>query len=267
MMNRNERIAERIGEKLGKNVMVVDVNKNNTILQGFAISITENIRAVVYANNMDRSDEEIIDEVIHNYEESNTPEFDMDELMNKDFIMDHVLPCVISVKGNEELLKDLVTLPYLDLAVVYRVFITDEMTYLMRSENLSLLGLTEQEFCFKAMGNLYNASTKIKSMSQILMGIENYDDPMFVMTTGTFGANSILRKDLLKEFALKKNRNIYILPSSVHELILVPDNIGHDVQDLKNMVYEINRTEVDLQDRLSDSVYYYDMKTDTVSVL
>lgn len=93
------------------------------------------------------------------------------------------------------------------------------------------------------------------------------DDPMFVMTTGTFGANSILRKDLLKEFALKKNRNIYILPSSVHELILVPDNIGHDVQDLKNMVYEINRTEVDLQDRLSDSVYYYDMKTDTVSVL
>lgn len=267
MINRNERIAERIGEKLGKNVMVVDVNKNNTVLQGFAISTTENIRAVIYANNMDRSDEEIIDEVIHNYEESNTPEFDIDELMNKDFIMEHVLPSVIGAKGNEELLKDLVTLSYLDLAIVFRVFITDGMTYLVKKTVLRLLDITETELYSKAMENLYNESIKIISIRQILTGQKDDNDFMYIMTNGNFGANAILRKDLLKGFAIRKNRSFYILPSTIHELILVPDDFTHDVQDFKNMVYEINRTKVDLQDRLSDSVYYYDMKTDTVSVL
>ncbi len=278
MMNRNERIAERIGEKLGKNVMVVDVNKNNTVLQGFAISTTENIRAVIYANNMDRSDEEIIDEVIHNYEESNTPEFhnyeesntpefDIDELMNKDFIMEHVLPSVIGAKGNEELLKDLVTLSYLDLAIVFRVFITDGMTYLVKKTVLRLLDITETELYSKAMENLYNESIKIISIRQILTGQKDDNDFMYIMTNGNFGANAILRKDLLKGFAIRKNRSFYILPSTIHELILVPDDFTHDVQDFKNMVYEINRTKVDLHDRLSDSVYYYDMNTDTVSVL
>jgi hypothetical protein len=52
--------------------------------------------------------------------------------------------------------------------------------------------------------------------------------------------------------------NYYILPSSVHETILIPDNEDYLLSELEEMVWEINRTELMAEDWLSDSVYYYD---------
>ena len=78
----------------------------------------------------------------------------------------------------------------------------------------------------------------------------------------------ILYKSEFKAFANKQGSNLYILPSSVHELIVIPEsrlgNIDMALSGLKNMVETVNKEEVSSEDKLSDSVYYYDRVQDNI---
>ena len=73
-----------------------------------------------------------------------------------------------------------------------------------------------------------------------------------------FGAAVILYESCLEDFAKKIQSDFYILPSSVHEVILIPvENEEDEVQKLKDMVYEVNHTELEMEEILSDSIYLY----------
>ena len=54
--------------------------------------------------------------------------------------------------------------------------------------------------------------------------------------------------------------DFFILPSSTHEVLILPDDCGMTYQELKAMVMEINSTQVSPEDRLADEVYHYDTK-------
>ena len=56
--------------------------------------------------------------------------------------------------------------------------------------------------------------------------------------------------------------NFYILPYSIHEMLVLPDDGKISVDELKMMVTDINMTEVEPAERLTDSVYYYDTNSD-----
>ena len=71
--------------------------------------------------------------------------------------------------------------------------------------------------------------------------------------------------DVLKDFANKKGTDMYILPSSIHEVILLPSDRINDPTKLLSMVHDANTTVVSIGDVLSDSVYYYDRKTDHIT--
>ena len=58
-----------------------------------------------------------------------------------------------------------------------------------------------------------------------------------------------------------KNNSFYILPSSVHELILVPYSREFCVEYFAGMVREINETQVEATEVLSDSIYFFDKET------
>ena len=64
-----------------------------------------------------------------------------------------------------------------------------------------------------------------------------------------------------------KNKNIYILPSSVHEVILLAEDASSNKKDLLSMVTEINATQVDECEVLADSVYFYDLEEDRLKRL
>ena len=73
-----------------------------------------------------------------------------------------------------------------------------------------------------------------------------------------YGAAVILYEDFLASFAKKIQSDFYILPSSVHEVILIPvENEESEISRLKDMVYEVNHTEVCAEEILSDSVYLF----------
>ena len=77
-----------------------------------------------------------------------------------------------------------------------------------------------------------------------------------------YGAAGILDKELIKSFT--KGRDYYILPSSIHETIFVPADSISSAGDLDRMVREINREQVDPEERLTDHCYFYDAGADEI---
>lgn len=73
-----------------------------------------------------------------------------------------------------------------------------------------------------------------------------------------YGASALLYPGLLKELAEEQKCGLFVLPSSVHEVILLADSGREDAQSLSGMVREVNRENVPREEFLSDHVYYYD---------
>lgn len=82
-----------------------------------------------------------------------------------------------------------------------------------------------------------------------------------------YGAVCMLYPDLLKNFTYKMGQDCYILPSSVHEVILVPANETVNWKELREIVTDINRTQVSEEEILADCIYYYDRATDDILLL
>ena len=82
---------------------------------------------------------------------------------------------------------------------------------------------------------------------------------MYVMTNRRKinGAAEILFPENLDKLASILHSDIYIIPSSTHEVIAISSN-GHSADELQEMVNDINMNQVDLEDRLSNEVYHYD---------
>ena len=82
---------------------------------------------------------------------------------------------------------------------------------------------------------------------------------MYVLTnmTSCNGAGVMFCGELLEKIQTKLDSDYYLLPSSIHEVIIVPDEGGYDREELDAMVQTINAAEVDPRDRLADHVYYY----------
>lgn len=93
--------------------------------------------------------------------------------------------------------------------------------------------------------------------------------PMYVLSNKQklYGAVCMLYPDLLKNFTYKIDQDCYILPSSVHEVILVPANAVADGKELREIVTDINRTQVAEEEVLADCIYYYSRITDDILML
>lgn len=73
------------------------------------------------------------------------------------------------------------------------------------------------------------------------------------------GATQIMDDNIRQEIA-EKIGDFYVLPSCIHETIIIPKDIGMELEELEHMVQEVNYTQVALDERLSDHVYEYDAK-------
>lgn len=87
--------------------------------------------------------------------------------------------------------------------------------------------------------------------------------PMYILTNTemNYGAGLIMNQSILRRVLDKINEDIYILPSSTHELIVLPASFVDNAQDLTNMVHSINLSCVEPKDRLSNDVYKVDYTT------
>lgn len=93
-------------------------------------------------------------------------------------------------------------------------------------------------------------------------------EKMFVLSNckGINGAGCLLYQGLLKGFADKLGSNLYVLPSSTHEVILIPDSKRLQKSSLEDMVKDVNETQVPVNEILSNKVYYYNRETDNLDL-
>lgn len=95
---------------------------------------------------------------------------------------------------------------------------------------------------------------------------EMTETPMLCLTNSSMrnGASMILQEDIMKRVGEIIGSNFYVLPSSIHETLLVPDVGILDTSGLSQLVKEVNQTEVELCEQLSDKVQYYDRTRGTL---
>lgn len=188
-------------------------------------------------------------------------------------VKDDIYPILLSTKENQELLKNLVTTPMLDLSVVYAIRgeHSEEgiMSVKITTKLLEYYGMNVEQLHKQAMINMgkdgyefLDLESLVRSMAPEEVESEEQDEDdmpeMYILTNSdkSYGAAGILNKKLLREFA--GNRDFIILPSSVHEMLFVPVTDKPDQGFYDEMVREVNRTQVSLEEKLADHSYYYD---------
>ncbi len=187
---------------------------------------------------------------------------------------------LINTEKNKELLTDIPSRPFFNLSIVYFYLIEKapfkgKATVLVRRSHMDTWNITEMELYKAACINAPQLlPPRIENMNEALGGIfppELFEDliPMYVLTNSEklFGASCILYRDELKSFAVKMNSDLFILPSSVHEMILIPKRPDLNQSAFLDIVAEINHSQVPEEDVLADSVFFYNKKEDALYLL
>ena len=193
-------------------------------------------------------------------------------------IRGRVIYRLVNYEKNKEILEDCPHIRLYDLAVTFRwVARIDDVgvsTSLITNKQVKEWGVSVNDLVLAARQNtprLFPA--QIIDMEEMLAGMVSFilypsTIPMYILTNKQElnGASALLYGDVLKDFANKKGADMYILPSSIHEVIMIPADRIDDPKKLSSMVHEANTTVVSTGDVLSDSVYYYDRKKDQILV-
>lgn len=113
---------------------------------------------------------------------------------------------------------------------------------------------------------LYNEKEMIEAYQPDDFYMQPYEQYVLTNKEKINGATVLLYPDVLEQLAKNADSSFYILPSSIHEVILLLDNHDINAEELQNMVISVNREEVAAEEVLSNEVYRYDKKEHTLSM-
>ncbi|WP_434311293.1 DUF5688 family protein [Hominifimenecus sp. rT4P-3] len=209
----------------------------------------------------------------------------------------YLAPKLIHKKRNQELLKNVPYQTFLDLAIVSCLcFFSPGMppaSALIQNQHLDLWDITPETLQMDASQNLNSLLTPqllpldtliYQIIREEISGLSKEDEnpdtpalirelcgdpsesPMYVLTNAHryLGATGLLQENLLKQFAIQQSAGFFILPSSIHEVILIPETSGISPKELQNMLMEINTTTVSAEEWLSNEIYYYSVNQEKI---
>ena len=296
-------VRDAVEEKLGKEytVEVRSVQKNNGIILHGLLILTDsrNVAPTLYLEPFWEAYEsgmpfaQIVAKLIKIYrEEMPKVNINMEFFRCFEKVSDRICYRLIRQEGNEELLQDIPYVPFLDLAVCFfYAYSGDDLgegAILIHNSHVELWHTNIKKLMELARNNTPAIFPfRCTPMEQILREMileETYseemtvaeeqkdffeDNPMWVLSNRQRiqGASCILYPDLLKRLAEKEKQSFYILPSSIHEVILLPDKGVESPKQLKEMIAEVNRTQVAPEEVLSDNLYYFDFDEGNVKII
>lgn len=206
-------------------------------------------------------------------------------------IKERLIFTVINREKNRELLKEIPHRDFLDFAVIYRIVVKENWDGVssMRVSNglLERWGITEEKLFEIARKNMRCRmpvmKTSFADMMQSLMGKDMISpgdiseecegrqmQRMYVVTNRkkVNGFSSVLYPDVLEEMCrILQCDRLYILPSSIHEAIVMPQDLGMSPEELQGMVKNVNKDCVTEEEYLSDSVYGYSLETKEIYIV
>ena len=180
---------------------------------------------------------------------------------------DTIIIQLVNTEHSKEYLQDKVHREVEDLSIVYRLCSDFEgqgpASLAINYEMLNEMGLNESELYELAMEKApLNRACIIKNLVDISLMLETVESPLVVVTNEdrVLGASAMMYPGTLERCAAVMNGDFFVLPSSVHEMLILPDNDKISLDGLKSMVYEVNNTVLDQTEFLSNNVYHYDHK-------
>lgn len=285
-----EALKEKLSERGNDvDVKVSTVEKMNQSYEAITITpegsnIGMNMNLEVFAEAYESGVpfDEIVEQVTNKVEAhlADMPTFDVQSLTDYEQMKDKLAMEVVAADRNADLLAKVPHQEMEDMAVVYRfVMESDEngrASILVSNDLLDKMGVTPEQLHADALENAPELRPAvIKGMSEVMMdmmgedahemfGIDEFpqDEMMYVATVPDkiSGAGVIAYQEFMDQAAEKLGGDFYILPSSIHEILLVKDDGNVDFKDLKAMVEDVNATQVAPEEKLTDSVYHYDSK-------
>ncbi|MBP3609919.1 MAG: hypothetical protein J6J42_06240 [Lachnospiraceae bacterium] len=285
-------IAERVEQKyagLVRGEVVTSVRNNNVPVTGLVLKKKkERVAPNFYLERQfidwmcgKQTMEEIADRLCRAYEEEmqhsihlvSEIQFSWEDFRRRVFMR------LINRDKNQQLLQDVPYREFMDLAIIYyySVPISEETagTMIVTEEHLKMLQVSVDELHQAAESNCQRFQpVQIRDIRDVMQKLgsklgttvpelsQEEFVSMYVMsnTKGMYGAVSMVFQEELHRFSERLKRNFYLLPSSIHEVILIPEHKEFCQEYFSYMVREINRTQVETTEVLSDSIYYYDRR-------
>lgn len=252
-----------------------------------------------YNDNAGLSVERIAEEIIRVYRQNRpSGDFNINTFSNFAGIKERIVYKIINRKMNESLLEKVPYVPFLDLAIVFYVVLEKKQdcnaTVLIHNNHMEMWKTSTKELFNLAAVNTRKIFTpEVKTMDEVMREIlkeqtfgealeevtDRELDEIFELTESAEkcqmyvlsnvqklnGACAILYDDVLKNIAKRIGSDLWILPSSIHETLLIPHKAGQSFEELKKMVQEVNETTLETSDILSDHPYFYSLKENRIS--
>ena len=280
-------LAERGFEDV--KVQVTEVNKLNESYEaitvtpeGSNIGINTNLETFFesYENGMDYDAvvAKAVDTAVKGFD--NAPAVDVASLTDYEQMKDKLAMEVVSTDANAELLSRVPHKEIEDMSIVYRFVLESNedgrASILVTDQLLESMGVSPEQLHADALRTAPELKpVVIKGMSEVMaemmgmsaedlammgMPTDPADEQMYVATVPDkiHGAGVLAYQDFMDQAAERAGGDFFILPSSIHELLIVPDNGQMSLRDLEAMVREVNATQVAPEDKLTDNVYHYD---------
>lgn len=297
------RVRSRVEEKLGAGcrVDVQKVNKNNGVFYT-GIQVSEggiNVLPIIYIDSQyqkykkgELTIDGAADHVVDTYRERRVGTMaDIRKFLSYDSVRENVVYKLINTEKNRELLEDIPHMEFMDLSIVFQCIVSLEETgvasILIHNVHMKLWGVTAEDLYAAAKENTGRLLPyEIKSMAEVLYEIREPENPgqaghdgygagsadsvpMYVLSNRNRveGAACMLYPGLIRGFAEKAGNSLYIIPSSVHKLLLIPTENTEEYAEIRSMIREINDTQVSEEEILSYSLYYYDREEGKIIML
>lgn len=287
-------VESELNKKLKKGVeaSVYIVEKNNNSEQAGIQLKTKGANAapVIYLEKsftrvqQGESLEKIVREILDFYKEAIEERvWNCNQFQKYEEVKDRVAIKLINRERNTKFLKTVPSFDVLDLSIVFYVLLESDGTgtasIQINNDHVKVWGIRKEELYQAALQNadkllpaeFFTMSYAIEKMLQVepnerenLLQGEGTDkeDMMFVLTNSlrNYGAACLIYPHVTETIGRLLKKDYYILPSSVHEVIVVPNSKALDEEEMSVMVAQINETQVSPEEVLSDHAYFYQRK-------
>lgn len=217
-----------------------------------------------YEDEQEYNLEGIVSEICSILTDFTSPGFNETDYTDIDKVKDKIIFELVNYEKNEKRLLDRPYIKIMDLAVIFAFVATDLGRDFgvvhITNEIAKQFGLTRDEIWeFAKVNTPKLLKADIMPMSSFVYDEKADNEEMYIICNRkkTSGAGVILYDRILEELSSELESDLYILPSSVHETIVIRADKNKDVYALQEMVKNINNTVVSAEDILSDKVYCY----------
>lgn len=276
-----ERIIKgKLGE--GTTTEVRTIRKNNEHFRIGIVMIQEDasVSPTIYMESFyqkfqdGRALFDIADDILEVYEKAKLPQ-DIDVQSIKDYakIKNRIVCRAINREKNEFWLRKVPHMECLNLAIVCYIRLDlpgrGEASVAVDDELQKMWGISKDQLFWSACANTerklpYYFRNLTELMEECIGQTPAEKQQIYILSNKErlYGAVAILYTRLTKHLGEVLGEDYYVIPSSIHEVLLVPVSSGFVRQDLETMLHDINQTSVDPEEVLSEQVYYYSRKAD-----